>query len=81
MNDNQYYIISGKKDRYRLDSRVLEEQIQDAVTRGYRYLKINAYGQHGIGGRLWKAGNETIHLKIDGYTGQRTGSLGFPNTY
>ncbi len=81
MDKEQYYIISGKKDRYRLDSRVLEEQIQDAVTRGYRYLKIKAYGQHGIGGRLWKAGNETIHLKIDGYTGQRTGSLGFPNTY
>jgi glutamate synthase domain-containing protein 3 len=30
---------------------------------------------------LWKAGNEAVHLKIDGYTGQRTGSLGFPNTY
>ncbi len=81
MNDNQYYIISGKKDRYRLDSRVLEEEIQDAVARGHRYLKIKAYGQHGIGGRLWKAGNETVHLKIDGYSGQRTGSLGFPNTY
>jgi NADPH-dependent glutamate synthase beta subunit-like oxidoreductase/glutamate synthase domain-containing protein 3/NAD-dependent dihydropyrimidine dehydrogenase PreA subunit len=53
MNDNQYYIISGKKDRYRLDSRVLEEQIQDAVVSGYRYLKIKAYGQHGIGGRLF----------------------------
>ena len=81
MNDNQYYILSGKKDRYRLDSRVLEEQIQDAVARGYRYLKIKAYGQHGIGGRLWKAGKETVHIEIDGYTGQRTGSLGFPNTY
>jgi NADPH-dependent glutamate synthase beta subunit-like oxidoreductase/glutamate synthase domain-containing protein 3/Pyruvate/2-oxoacid:ferredoxin oxidoreductase delta subunit len=79
--DKEQYVISGKKDRYRLDSRVLEEQIQDAVACGYRYLKIKAYGQHGIGGRLWKAGNEAVHLKIDGYTGQRTGSLGFPNTY
>jgi len=81
MNDNKYHIISGKKDRYRLDSRVLEEEIQDAVARGYRYLKIKAYGQHGIGGRLWKAGKEAVHLKIDGYSGQRTGSLGFPNTH
>jgi len=80
MNKKQC-VISGKKDRYRLDSRALEEQIQDAVVSGYRYLKIKAYGQHGIGGRLWKAGKEAVHLKIEGYTGQRTGSLGFPNTY
>ncbi|MFV9645747.1 MAG: FAD-dependent oxidoreductase [Desulfobacterales bacterium] len=79
--DKEQYIISGKKDRYRLDSRVLEEEIQDAIARGYRYLKIKAYGQHGIGGRLWKAGKEAVHIEIDGYSGQRTGSLGFPNTY
>jgi NADPH-dependent glutamate synthase beta subunit-like oxidoreductase/glutamate synthase domain-containing protein 3/NAD-dependent dihydropyrimidine dehydrogenase PreA subunit len=80
MNDKQYYTISGKKYGNRLDSRVLEEKIQEAVAQGHRYLTINAFGQHGIGGRLWKAGNETVYIKIEGQSGQRTGSLGYPNT-
>ncbi|MBW2101047.1 MAG: pyridine nucleotide-disulfide oxidoreductase, partial [Deltaproteobacteria bacterium] len=81
MNDKQYHIISGKKDGYRLDSRILEEQIQEAVEQGHRYLEIEAFGQHGIGGRLWKAGDQTVHIRIQGYSGQRMGSLGFPNTF
>jgi NADPH-dependent glutamate synthase beta subunit-like oxidoreductase/glutamate synthase domain-containing protein 3/NAD-dependent dihydropyrimidine dehydrogenase PreA subunit len=81
MNDNQYYIISGKKYGNRLDSRILEEQIQKAVADGHRYLEIKAFGQHGIGGRLWKAGNEKVHIRIIGHPGQRVGSLGFPNTF
>ncbi len=80
MNDNQYHIISGKIYGERLDSRILEEQIQKAVADGYRYLEIKAFGQHGIGGRLWKAGNEKVHIRIIGHPGQRVGSLGFPNT-
>ncbi|MBW2167094.1 MAG: pyridine nucleotide-disulfide oxidoreductase, partial [Deltaproteobacteria bacterium] len=80
MNDNQYYIISGKIYGERLDSRILEEQIQKAVADGHRYLEIKAFGQHGIGGRLWKAGNEKVHIRIIGHPGQRVGSLGFPNT-
>jgi len=80
MNDNQYHIISGKKYGNRLDSRILEEQIQKAVADGHRYLEIKAFGQHGIGGRLWKAGNEKVHIRIEGHPGQRVGSLGFPNT-
>ncbi|MBU4099835.1 MAG: FAD-dependent oxidoreductase [Proteobacteria bacterium] len=80
MNDNQYYIISGKKYGNRLDSRILEEQIQEAVADGHRYLEIKALGQHGIGGRLWKAGDEKVHIRIKGHPGQRVGSMGFPNT-
>ena len=81
MNDNQYYIISGKKYGNRLDSRILEEQIQKAVADGHRYLEIKAFGQHGIGGRLWKSGNEKVYISIEGHPGQRVGSLGFPNTF
>ncbi len=81
MNTSQYHRISGKKDGVRIESRVLEEQIQDAVAQGHRYLEIEAFGQHGIGGRLWKAGNETVHVKITGPAGQRVGSMGFPNTF
>ncbi|MBC8431576.1 MAG: FAD-dependent oxidoreductase [Desulfobacterales bacterium] len=80
MNDDQYYFISGKKYNKRIDSRVLEEITQEALASGHRYLEIEAFGQHGIGGRLWKAGHEKIYVKITGYPGQRVGSFGFPNT-
>ena len=81
MSSNQEYLeISGKVDDRRLESRVLEEQIQDAVAQGHTRLHIKAYGQHGIGGRLWKAGDQQVHIKITGPVGQRTGSLGFDNT-
>jgi len=40
----------------------------------------HAYGQHGIGGRIWKAGEEEILIRVLGSAGQRVGSMGFPNT-
>jgi NADPH-dependent glutamate synthase beta subunit-like oxidoreductase/glutamate synthase domain-containing protein 3/NAD-dependent dihydropyrimidine dehydrogenase PreA subunit len=80
MDDKKYYKISGKHYGERIESRVLEEKMQEAVARGHRYLAVEAFGQHGVGGRLWKAGDETVHVKIEGHSGQRTGSLGFPNT-
>jgi NADPH-dependent glutamate synthase beta subunit-like oxidoreductase/glutamate synthase domain-containing protein 3/Pyruvate/2-oxoacid:ferredoxin oxidoreductase delta subunit len=76
----EYYVISGKKDGTRIESRVLEERLQDAVENGRRFIEVRAFGQHGIGGRLWKAGSETVHVKITGQAGQRAGSMGFPNT-
>jgi NADPH-dependent glutamate synthase beta subunit-like oxidoreductase/glutamate synthase domain-containing protein 3/Pyruvate/2-oxoacid:ferredoxin oxidoreductase delta subunit len=79
-SDQEYVVISGKVDGHRLESRVLEEQIQDAVAQGHTRLHVKAYGQHGIGGRLWKAGDQKVHVKITGPVGQRTGSLGFDNT-
>ena len=82
ISDNiPYHVISGKDNGERIESRVLEEYIQQAVSQGHRYLQINAFGQHGIGGRLWRAGNEAVHIKIFGHPGQRVGSMGFPNTF
>jgi NADPH-dependent glutamate synthase beta subunit-like oxidoreductase/glutamate synthase domain-containing protein 3/NAD-dependent dihydropyrimidine dehydrogenase PreA subunit len=78
--EQDYFVISGKIDGKRIESRLLEEHIQSAVAQGHTRLKIEAYGQHGIGGRLWKAGDKTIHVHITGPVGQRAGSMGFDNT-
>lgn len=80
MQDKQFYVISGKENGTRIDSRILEEKVQDAVVHGHRYIEIKAFGQHGIGGRLWKAGNDTVYIRVNGHPGQRLGSMGFPNT-
>jgi len=74
------YVISGMENGHRVESRVLEEIIQSAVSTGHRRLEIEAFGQHGIGGRLWRAGDEPLDIRITGSPGQRTGSMGFPNT-
>ena len=73
-------VIAGHFGGKRVESRVLEEQIQEAVAQGQRSFDIRAYGQHGIGGRLWSAGAEPVQVKISGHPGQRVGSMGFPNT-
>ncbi|MGC8493533.1 MAG: FAD-dependent oxidoreductase [Syntrophobacteraceae bacterium] len=72
--------LSGFENGHRIESRILEERIQQAVEKGSRVLEIDAFGQHGIGGRLWKGGNQKLHVKISGAPGQRVGSMGFPNT-
>ncbi len=74
------YKIYGIEDGNRLSSRKLEEKIQTAVENGYYNLHVHAYGQHGIGGRLWKAGDNKIYLKVTGSPGQRLGAMGFANT-
>src|SRR6056297_1658825 len=76
-----YHQISGREDGVRLESRLLEERIQAAVEKGERRIEVAAYGQHGIGGRLWKAGSEPLRIRVTGHSGQRLGSMGFPNTY
>ncbi|MEW6172655.1 MAG: FAD-dependent oxidoreductase [Bacillota bacterium] len=80
MNDQEFYRISGIENGYRLESRILEERIQKAIAEGHRFLEVHAYGHHGIGGRLWKAGTEPVYVRIQGPPGQRVGSMGFPNT-
>lgn len=80
MKKEKFYRISGMENGHRIESRILEERIQQAVEKGYRYLEIEAYGQHGIGGRLWRAGEDKVHVRIIGSPGQRVGSMGFPNT-
>ncbi len=79
--EREFYTISGQENGNRLESRILEEKVQKAIEAGHRALKIIAFGQHGIGGRLWKAGDEPVHVRIEGNAGQRTGSLGYPNTF
>ena len=76
----QSYLISGMENGHRIESRVLEEQIQKAVSEGNHNIEVEAFGQHGIGGRLWRAGDEPVNLRIVGSPGQRAGSMGFPNT-
>jgi NADPH-dependent glutamate synthase beta subunit-like oxidoreductase/glutamate synthase domain-containing protein 3/NAD-dependent dihydropyrimidine dehydrogenase PreA subunit len=80
MEQQQAIRLCGFENGHRIESRVLEERIQQAVENGYRVLDIEAFGQHGIGGRLWKAGSHGLHIKISGAPGQRVGSMGFPNT-
>jgi NADPH-dependent glutamate synthase beta subunit-like oxidoreductase/glutamate synthase domain-containing protein 3/Fe-S-cluster-containing hydrogenase component 2 len=81
MSDQPTVIIQGMENGIRLDSRLLEERIQNAVIKGHRFIEVIACGQHGIGGRLWKAGNEPIRICISGQPGQRIGSMGFSNTF
>jgi NADPH-dependent glutamate synthase beta subunit-like oxidoreductase/glutamate synthase domain-containing protein 3/Pyruvate/2-oxoacid:ferredoxin oxidoreductase delta subunit len=80
MDSKEFVLISGRENGKRVESRVLEEKIQAAVVQGQIRLSIDAYGQHGIGGRLWYAGDQPVHVQINGPTGQRVGSMGFPNT-
>jgi NADPH-dependent glutamate synthase beta subunit-like oxidoreductase/glutamate synthase domain-containing protein 3/Pyruvate/2-oxoacid:ferredoxin oxidoreductase delta subunit len=74
------YIISGKDSDIRISSRKLEEQLQEAVAKGHRNLLVHANGQHGIGGRLWRAGDKPVYIRLEGQSGQRVGSMGYPNT-
>ena len=71
--------IKGNIKGSRTPSRILEEQIQDAVRNGARDLQVIADGQHGIGGRIWPRGEE-IHITVDGPVGQRLGSMGMFGT-
>ena len=81
MKKEPFHIISGRMEGNRLNSRVLEEHIQTAVAEGHRRIVVHAYGQHGIGGRLWSAGDEKLHIKVTGHPGQRLGSFGYANTF
>ncbi|MDD9301989.1 MAG: FAD-dependent oxidoreductase [Desulfobacter sp.] len=80
MKKSDYIFIAGKRDEKRIPSRVLEEIIHQHISRGNRKLEVQAFGQHGIGGRLWDAGTEKTQIRIIGHSGQRTGSLGNANT-
>ena len=71
-------IIYGKKNNERISSRVLAAEIKNAVQKGHKDLTIKAYGQHGIGGRLFA--KDPISITIEGQVGQRAGSLGLANT-
>ncbi|NTU43181.1 MAG: FAD-dependent oxidoreductase [Nitrospirales bacterium] len=72
-------IIKGNVDGQRTPSRILEEQIQQAIQDGATELQITADGQHGIGGRIWPKG-EAVKVTVEGPVGQRLGSMGMPGT-
>jgi len=80
MEDIKYKIVSGKDDERRVPSRILEELVRKEVKHGHRAIEVDACGQHGIGGRLWQEGGETIRIRIRGQAGQRAGSMGYPHT-
>ncbi len=80
MNDQHIAVIHGREMGARVRSRILEEEIQKAVSLGFRQLTIKACGQHGIGGRLWPDDNRAIRVTVEGPSGQRLGSMGFPQT-
>jgi NADPH-dependent glutamate synthase beta subunit-like oxidoreductase/glutamate synthase domain-containing protein 3 len=71
--------IYGNTGGKRVKSRVLEEQIQNAVQKGVRDLHIIADGQQGIGGRIWPRG-EAVKITVEGPVGQRLGSMGMFGT-
>lgn len=71
--------IHGNIDGNRVPSRILEEQIQEAVKDGARELHVIAEGQHGIGGRIWPRG-EAVKITVEGPAGQRLGSMGMEGT-
>ncbi|MEK6580920.1 MAG: 4Fe-4S ferredoxin, partial [Nitrospirota bacterium] len=71
--------IYGNVKGQRTPSRILEEQIQQAVQKGARELHVIADGQHGIGGRIWPGGG-TVKITVEGPVGQRLGSMGMPGT-
>lgn len=72
--------IEGRDNDTRVESRILEERIQQAVTDGARELTVEAFGQHGIGGRLWVSDKEPVNITVNGAPGQRLGSMGFGGT-
>ena len=73
--------IYGTENGLRVQSRILEEKIQEAISSGHRNIEVVAHGQHGIGGRLWRAGEEPVHVTITGASGQRVGAMGFEGTF
>jgi NADPH-dependent glutamate synthase beta subunit-like oxidoreductase/glutamate synthase domain-containing protein 3/ferredoxin len=72
--------IAGKDEAGRVSSRILEERIQEAVRGGACHLDIAAFGQHGIGGRIFQPGGKPVNVQVTGSPGQRTGSMGSPGT-
>ncbi|MCK9363191.1 MAG: FAD-dependent oxidoreductase [Syntrophales bacterium] len=80
MSNETTIVIDGMENGARVDSRIIEGRIQQAVLAGHRNIEVIAYGQHGLGGRIWSSGNEPVHLRIKGSSGQRVGSMGFPGT-
>jgi len=72
-------IIRGNIDGKRVPSRILEEQIQEAVRQGAHEIEVIAQGQHGIGGRIWPK-YAPVKITVRGPVGQRLGAMGMFGT-
>lgn len=79
INKMKKIILKGNISGKRTSSKILEQEIQEAVEQGARNLHIIANGQHGIGGRIWPRG-ETVKITVEGPVGQRLGSMGMFGT-
>ena len=71
--------LNGNVGDERVTSRMLEEQIQEAVKAGASEITVHADGQHGIGGRIWPR-DGGVRVTVDGPAGQRMGSMGMMGT-
>ncbi len=70
--------LKGRDDNGdRISSKELEEMIQ-AAARESGKIRIEAFGQHNIGGRVRREGG--ITFTVSGPIGQRLGSMGQPGT-
>lgn len=76
---NTPLVIKGSIKGHRVPSRILEEQIQEAVQSGAQEIVVMADGQHGIGGRIWPRGHQ-VKITVEGPVGQRVGSMGMEGT-
>ncbi|TLN26011.1 FAD-dependent oxidoreductase [bacterium] len=71
--------IKGNVSGVRVPTKELDERAQKAIKEGARSLRIEADGQHGIGGRIWPV-EGGVNVEIFGVPGQRTGGMGMEGT-
>ncbi|MDE7241506.1 4Fe-4S binding protein [Desulfovibrio sp.] len=71
--------ISTVNGHERMSTRDLLLRIKSAVEAGETDFRIEASGQHDIGGPLWNAQGRTLHFEVSN-PGQRVGSMALPGT-
>lgn len=72
-------VVEGNRNEQRITSRVLDEEIREAIRQGSTEIHVLANGQHGIGGRLWGF-PEPVTITVEGPVGQRLGGMGIFGT-
>jgi len=65
-------------DGRRISSKELEEELQGVIKKSNNLI-LETYGQHNVGGRLI-SDTGTVHIRTQGPSGQRLGSMGQPGT-
>lgn len=72
--------INSLENNKRLSTQELLQLIYQKIDEGYTQFKINACGQHNIGGPLWVKNKEAKLKFIVNNPGQRVGSMGMKGT-